>query len=182
MADAPPEANTPPSSAAEQARIRKERREAKIRAGGSARLNKITGLGGGVQRGTDALSSSPSQPSRRRNHITDFGEYSDPPPQPTAAEHADPAEVDISQHYYEPTRSTRSSPTLPKNATTTTTTPSQQEQMNENALRQMMLGFDPSATPPPGPNPFAGFPGMGMPGLEGMGPGAGAGPGADDPC
>lgn len=38
--------------AAEQARIRKERREAKIKAGGSARLNKITGLGGGIQRGT----------------------------------------------------------------------------------------------------------------------------------
>lgn len=37
--------------AAEQARIRKERREAKIKAGGSARLNKITGLGGGLQRG-----------------------------------------------------------------------------------------------------------------------------------
>lgn len=37
--------------AAEQARLRKERREAKIRAGGAARLNKITGLGGGVQRG-----------------------------------------------------------------------------------------------------------------------------------
>lgn len=36
---------------AEQARIRKERREAKIKAGGSARLNRITGLGGGVQRG-----------------------------------------------------------------------------------------------------------------------------------
>ena len=56
MADttpAPPsEASTPESRAAEQARIRKERREAKIRAGGSARLNKITGLGGGVQRGT----------------------------------------------------------------------------------------------------------------------------------
>jgi hypothetical protein len=55
MADTTPaassEASTPPSSAAEQARIRKERREAKIRAGGSARLNKITGLGGGVQRG-----------------------------------------------------------------------------------------------------------------------------------
>jgi hypothetical protein len=55
MADAPSEASAPPSSAAEQARIRKERREAKIRAGGSARLNKITGLGGGVQRGTYAL-------------------------------------------------------------------------------------------------------------------------------
>jgi len=36
---------------AEQARIRKERREAKIKAGGSARLNKITGLGGGLPRG-----------------------------------------------------------------------------------------------------------------------------------
>jgi len=43
--------STPSSNAADQARIRKERREAKIRAGGSARLNKITGLGGGVQRG-----------------------------------------------------------------------------------------------------------------------------------
>lgn len=39
--------------AAEQARIRKERREAKIRAGGSARLNKITGVGGGYQGETD---------------------------------------------------------------------------------------------------------------------------------
>lgn len=37
--------------AADQARIRKERREAKIKAGGSARLNKITGLGGGLPRG-----------------------------------------------------------------------------------------------------------------------------------
>jgi hypothetical protein len=37
--------------AAEQARLRKERREAKIKAGGASRLNKITGLGGGIQRG-----------------------------------------------------------------------------------------------------------------------------------
>ena len=44
------EASTPPSSTVEQARIRKERREVKIRAGSSARLNKIAGLGG-VQRG-----------------------------------------------------------------------------------------------------------------------------------
>lgn len=56
MADTPTVASsdppTPPSSAAEQARLRKERREAKIRAGGSARLNKITGIGGGISRGT----------------------------------------------------------------------------------------------------------------------------------
>lgn len=41
--------------AAEQARLRKERREAKIRAGGSARLNRITGLGGGTQRGKSLI-------------------------------------------------------------------------------------------------------------------------------
>lgn len=39
------------SKAENQARIRKERREAKIKAGGSARLDKITGLGGGIKRG-----------------------------------------------------------------------------------------------------------------------------------
>jgi len=48
--------STAPSSAADQARIRKERREAKIRAGGSARLDKITGLGGGIKRGTCSIS------------------------------------------------------------------------------------------------------------------------------
>jgi hypothetical protein len=66
MAETPPppssELSTPPSSAAEQARIRKERREAKIRAGGSARLNKITGLGGGVQRGTQISFPTHSEP------------------------------------------------------------------------------------------------------------------------
>jgi hypothetical protein len=49
--------------------------------------------------------------------------------------------------------------------------------MNDDQLRQMMLGFDPSASAP-GTNPFAGFPGMGsmggMPGMENA-------PGADDP-
>jgi hypothetical protein len=38
--------DTAAARAAEQARLRKERREAKIRAGGSSRLNKITGVGG----------------------------------------------------------------------------------------------------------------------------------------
>lgn len=63
MAETPPRPNpasepsAPLSSGAEQARFRKERREAKIKAGGSARLNKITGLGGGVQRGMQCLFS-----------------------------------------------------------------------------------------------------------------------------
>lgn len=37
--------------AAEQTRIRKERREAKIKGSASTRLSKITSLGGGIQRG-----------------------------------------------------------------------------------------------------------------------------------
>lgn len=37
--------------AAEQARLRKERREAKLKAGGSARLNKISGMSGRPQAG-----------------------------------------------------------------------------------------------------------------------------------
>ncbi|KUJ18265.1 uncharacterized protein LY89DRAFT_781340 [Mollisia scopiformis] len=150
MADTPPvassEASTPPSSAAEQARIRKERREAKIRAGGSARLNRITGLGGGVQR--------------------------DAPPQPTVSSHADPDEVDISQHFYEPQRTSRA------NVNSSPSLASMPQGMNDDALRQMMLGFDPAAAPGAGPGgmpqtPFASF----MGGMDGMGDG----PAADDP-
>jgi len=138
---------TPPSSASEQARLRKERREAKIRAGGSARLNKITGLGGGVSR--------------------------DPPP-PTATTaaaaataHGDPDEVDISEHYYEPTGTGSVRSRVNANAPFPS---AGQPALDEAALRQMMLGFD-TPTPPPGANPF-GMPGGGIP----AGPG-----GADDP-
>lgn len=47
--------------AAEQARLRKERREAKLKAGGSARLNKITGLGGRIPGGSiQSLYTSPA--------------------------------------------------------------------------------------------------------------------------
>jgi len=37
--------------AAEQIRLRKQRREAKIKAGGTSRLDRITGLGGGIPKG-----------------------------------------------------------------------------------------------------------------------------------
>ncbi|KIH93488.1 hypothetical protein SPBR_04292 [Sporothrix brasiliensis 5110] len=46
----------PEDVAAAQARRRKERREAKIKASGSTRLNKISGLGGGIQRGEHSKS------------------------------------------------------------------------------------------------------------------------------
>ncbi|GKT87011.1 hypothetical protein Ct61P_04861 [Colletotrichum tofieldiae] len=125
--------------AAEQARIRKAKREAKIRAGGATRLNKITGLGGGFQRAPAATSGLPKPNA--------------------SSEHADPEEIDISQHYYEPASTPRPSATGP---------PLDPNAMTEDQLRQMMLGFDrpgpggAGGTPPM--NPFVG-PG-GMPGGE----------------
>ncbi|KAI7787239.1 hypothetical protein LA080_000576 [Diaporthe eres] len=114
--------------AAEQARLRKERREAKIKAGGNARLNRITGLGGGVQR--DPIPSNPqsaaSSPAPAAAAKPEAGE--DP-------QHGDPDEVDISEHYYEPQKSTR----IPS--------PSPAGNVSEDQLRQMMLGFDRPATP-----------------------------------
>lgn len=92
---------------------------------------------------------------------------SDPPPQPTASTaHADPEEVDISQHYYEPSKTARA-----RNNAAPAPAPPQQQQLNDQQLRQMMLGFDPASTPTPASNPFAG-PGMAA---------AGAGAGAEDP-
>jgi GET complex subunit GET2 len=100
----------------------------------------------------------------------------DAPTQP--ASHADPDEVDISQHFYEPKTTSRS-----RTAGNASPSPAQQS-INDDQLRQMMLGFDPSSTPPQGgnPNPFAGFPGMdGVPAFGGMGGMQGGPPGADDP-
>ncbi|KAF4965544.1 hypothetical protein FSARC_6675 [Fusarium sarcochroum] len=129
--------------AVEQARLRKERREAKLKAGGSARLNKITGLGG-------RLPGEP-EPASATTTATDAPT---PAPAPAAsasaasptADHADPEEVDISEHYYKPERT----------ATSRTNAPDAQEPaISEDQLRQMMLGFERgngsgTASPAPG--------------------------------
>ncbi|KAI0014628.1 hypothetical protein F4780DRAFT_771857 [Xylariomycetidae sp. FL0641] len=129
--------------AAEQARLRKQRREAKIKAGGTARLNKITGLGGGIQR--DPQAQPDNQP----------GEPSASAPAPDSEQHADPDEVDISEHYFVPQNNKRAASADSSN-------------MSEAQLRQMMLGLD-RPSPPPGPNPFVGPPPMaGMAGMRGM--------------
>jgi len=57
MAELSAEAEAASARAEEQARLRKARREAKIKAGAENRLNKITGLGGGVPRGELTLFS-----------------------------------------------------------------------------------------------------------------------------
>ncbi|KAH7040459.1 uncharacterized protein B0I36DRAFT_10674 [Microdochium trichocladiopsis] len=139
--------------AAEQARLRKERREAKIKAGGSARLNKITGLGGGIPRDAPVQSAPSPAPSTATTTQT-----STPQATPAAASShdADPAEVDISQHFYKPE--------------TTARIPSDPSNLSENQLRQLMLGMDPSSAAGPQPqNPFSPAGGASMPpGMEGL--------------
>ncbi|KAI9820651.1 MAG: hypothetical protein M1827_005020 [Pycnora praestabilis] len=75
------------SLAQQQARLRRERREAKIKAGGSARLNKITSLSG-----RPAEEEAPPTAA--------FLAAQQAPPSTTT--HDDPDEVDISSHYYSP--------------------------------------------------------------------------------
>ncbi|KAK0651298.1 hypothetical protein B0T16DRAFT_403566 [Cercophora newfieldiana] len=97
--------------AAEQIRIRKERREAKIKAGAASRLDRITGLGGGIQRDpppappatTTTETASPAQ----RTPAPASASVSQPAPRP---QHADPDEVDISQHFYTPQSTQRIPP------------------------------------------------------------------------
>ncbi|KAI0376158.1 hypothetical protein F5Y04DRAFT_267070 [Hypomontagnella monticulosa] len=145
--------------AAEQARLRKERREAKLKAGGTDRLNKIMGLGGGVPR--DPQPKPPSETTSTPQATTTSSTPSTTNT-PAADQHGDPEEVDISQHYYEPQATARPPPgATPPN------------DINEAQLRQLMLGLNrpsPSSgtgTPPPGGNPFeGGVPPM--PGMEGM--------------
>ncbi|KAJ6441964.1 GET complex subunit GET2 [Purpureocillium lavendulum] len=140
--------------ASEQARLRRERREAKIKAGGSARLNKITGIGGRVVGDTEQASPVVTPPPA-----------TDASPKPRSASgsqahHADPEEVDISEHYYAPR----------------TTTPRRgggggggvEPNISDAQLRQMMLGFDrpgQSASPSPSPGPGPGGPAL-PPGME----------------
>ncbi|KAI0831601.1 hypothetical protein F5Y06DRAFT_281402 [Hypoxylon sp. FL0890] len=143
--------------AAEQARLRKERREAKIKAGGAARLNKITGLGGGIQR--DPVSQPSSETSTPQATTTPSAP--DTTPTPASDQHGDPDEVDISQHYYEPRTTARQQPSndMPENLS----------EAQQAQIRQLLLGGG-GGLPPGGRNPFLDGPGdtPPMPGMEGM--------------
>ncbi|KAG7150920.1 hypothetical protein HYQ46_000098 [Verticillium longisporum] len=123
--------------ASEQARLRKERREAKIKAGGASRLDKITGLGG---RAPDSSATSSPAPSATASPAPTKQAAAPPPPPPAsssaAADHADPDEVDISQHYYEPSATQRIPPRAGPGAG------SNPNDLSEAQLRQMMLGFE----------------------------------------
>ncbi|KAG0128926.1 hypothetical protein HOY82DRAFT_621598 [Tuber indicum] len=73
--------NSSPLSPAEQARIRRERRQAKVKEGGNSRLNRITGTQGQTFRNQDAESPA----ARPAQEVT-----------------PDPPDVDISAHHYKP--------------------------------------------------------------------------------
>ncbi|KAG5918974.1 hypothetical protein E4U42_006684 [Claviceps africana] len=136
--------------ASAEAQRRRERRQAKIKSGGADRLNKITGLGGRVvgetQQATPVMSTEPTATTTAKK-----------PPPKTSQGHADPDEVDISQHFNEP----RATPRRVAGPEPT---------VSEAQLRQMMLGFD-----RPG-QARSGTPGSGTP----PGGGAGAMPGMED--
>ncbi|KAI2473392.1 hypothetical protein F4781DRAFT_190021 [Annulohypoxylon bovei var. microspora] len=138
--------------AAEQAALRKKRREAKIKSGGADRLNRITGLGGGIQRDPPSQASPEASAPQATTSPA-----SNTTPAPASEQHGDPEEVDISQHYYKPPANAR--PQTPSNMP---------DDISEAQLRQLLLGGGMGATPPPGANPFANGPMPGMPGMEGM--------------
>ncbi|OCL12520.1 hypothetical protein AOQ84DRAFT_419495 [Glonium stellatum] len=136
---------TPDSSAAklspaqEQARLRRERRNAKIQAGGASRLQAITSLNGGH--------SAPEPPPAV--NIEPAPSQSPQPSSPT--HHADPAEVDISQHYYTTQNQTRAStsrsqqpsPFAFNDTNTPPFPPPQDDNLNQDpmlAIMQQMLG------------------------------------------
>ncbi|PWW77541.1 hypothetical protein C7212DRAFT_342819 [Tuber magnatum] len=77
MEDLP--ANSSPLSPAEQARIRRERRQAKVKEGGNSRLNRITGTQGQTFRNQETPAARPAQEAA-----------------------PDPPDIDISAHHYEP--------------------------------------------------------------------------------
>ncbi|KAH6621020.1 hypothetical protein B0J18DRAFT_410831 [Chaetomium sp. MPI-SDFR-AT-0129] len=139
--------------AAEQARLRKARREAKIKAGAENRLNRITGLGGGVPR-----DPAPA-PANATTSTTEPLSTATPDAKPSA-QHADPDEVDISEHFYQPQTTARIPPPTASDA----------------QLRQLMLGLDQPGASAPGAAGAGGFPGMG--GLPGLTPPPGM---EDDP-
>ncbi|TRX97417.1 hypothetical protein FHL15_001695 [Xylaria flabelliformis] len=131
--------------AAEQVRLRKQRREAKIKAGGASRLDKITGIGGGVSR---ALSVEPPAPTPASTESTTPSKpAATSTPVAASDNHADPEEVDISQHYYTPQTTAR----IPRN---------DPSNLSEAQLHQMMLGFDRTSSSTPGTEGVNGMPGM----------------------
>jgi len=170
-----------------QTRLRRERREAKIQAGGSARLEKITNLSG-----RQNLPGMLPQPSRVLRSLPNKLAEFPPVPAPTGA-NDDPDEVDLSTHPSAaptPNTNTNSNDGAPSQADIRALLRSQQpggepqqQQGEEDPMMKMlqqMMGVMPGAD---GQQPGEGDGGLppglaamlgagGMAGIPGMGPAA----------
>ncbi|GAB7362537.1 hypothetical protein MBLNU230_g2855t1 [Neophaeotheca triangularis] len=111
MADTAPEEET---STQRQARLRREKRNAKLAATGEDRLAKIKGLNGGVAPPSEVL-GGPAEPASKAATVDD-----------------DPEEVDISSHPYTPA-SRSSGPGTPSTKQTPSDNPLQQAVMQMQA-------------------------------------------------
>ncbi|KAF2689755.1 hypothetical protein K458DRAFT_292124 [Lentithecium fluviatile CBS 122367] len=180
MADSPASMSgaAPPESAAqEKARLRRERRAAKIAAGGADRLQAISSLQGGSHRDfskdVPGIQARPSTSTSPKPRSTTSGK-----------ETPDPDEVDISQHHYTPA----SQPRLPSpfsfdgDVTPPAFFPEQAQDPAADpimAMMQQMMGG--AGGMPGGPGQAGGPPGDLPPGLANLFSAMGGSGGAPEP-
>ncbi|KAK7518778.1 hypothetical protein IWZ03DRAFT_405562 [Phyllosticta citriasiana] len=136
------------SPAQRQARLRRERRQAKINSQGASRLEAITSLSGRPAPAPEEPSSDPSPkptappPSVSASSTsTTTGGGAAATPTSSSAETDDPPEIDISQHYYAPTsRPARSlTPSTPASGQLTPGTPDNGSgNPNDDPMMRMM--------------------------------------------
>ncbi|KAK8247344.1 hypothetical protein HDK90DRAFT_39386 [Phyllosticta capitalensis] len=157
------------SPAQRQARLRREKRQAKINSQGASRLDAITSLSGRPAPAPEEPSSNPTPkqsapPSISASSTSTTTGAATPTPTSSAAETDDPPEIDISQHYYAPSRPARSlTPSTPASGQLTPGTPDNGfggGNPNEDPMMRMMQQM---------------LRGGGPPGMEGAGPGGAQG-------
>ncbi|KAL1838795.1 hypothetical protein VTJ49DRAFT_2223 [Mycothermus thermophilus] len=175
MGELTPEEEAAAAAREEEARrLRKARREAKIKAGAGDRLSKITGLASGVPK-NPSLARSATMPASNpiASEQQPLARSSTIPVAPVASsdqqakQHPDPAEVDISEHFYKPKTTPRpsASPAGPEG---------EGPVLDDAQLRRMMLGLD-------APTRASTFNSPGLTPPAGAGAGAGALPEGNDP-
>ncbi|KAB8346248.1 hypothetical protein FH972_023293 [Carpinus fangiana] len=148
------------SAAQKQARLRRERRNAKLQAGGSDRLNKITSLSGRPAAAEAFATPSPSASPQPTSNATGFN--------PLQHNDADPEEVDITTMFqrpglHDPTGADQQallqqllrggpSGAGPPNHRLDGATPDEQAAMNDPMMQMMqqMMGGGPGMGGPPG--------------------------------
>jgi hypothetical protein len=167
-----------------QARERRERRQAKIQTGGSARLQKIAGLSGRPHAAAEEAAKAQNLNAPAANNNAPVLGTSPPATRPHQASAEDPDITDISEHHYTPRTtpraydSGRSTPIPGMDLSQMQFPPPQGgQQGNEDPMmrmmQQMLGGGDPNAQLPPGLAEMmsslgGGGPMPGMPGQEGQ--------------